>query len=76
MTPDTERFEIRIQGPTASARRYGHTDPMYVVWDTKLDQRIPCGDYRDLRDAEARVAEAVRHTAGRLPSEHHPEESA
>lgn len=63
MTPNTERFEIRIKEPTALTRRYGRIGPLYIVWDTETDRQLPFSGYSDRRRAEARVAKEVRALA-------------
>lgn len=49
------RYEIREQEPSEKLREFGFTDPVFVVWDTELDKRVPFGNYRDREHAQRRI---------------------
>jgi hypothetical protein len=49
------RYEIREQQPNERLREFGFTDPVFVVWDTENDKRVPFGNYRDRDAAQRRI---------------------
>lgn len=50
------RYEIREQEPTALQQQYGVARTVFVVWDTEDDMRVPFGNCRTRKQAEARIA--------------------
>ncbi|MFE0447366.1 hypothetical protein [Streptomyces fungicidicus] len=55
-------YEIRVQEPSDVAKSYGMDYPLFVVWDTVADKRVPFGNYRERAGAVARL---VRLESGR-----------
>lgn len=49
------RYEVREQEPTDLQREMGVTGPVFVVWDTKWDKRVPFGNYGSRERAQHRA---------------------
>lgn len=50
------RYEIREREPSDLAREeLSHTGPVFVVWDTWENKRVPFASYTDRERAERRI---------------------
>lgn len=58
-------YEIRVQEPSDVAKSYGMDYPLFVVWDTVTDKRVPFGNYRERARAVERVQRMESRATGR-----------